>query len=150
MGSPSTFRAMSAAVVVLGSAVAAFAQDYTVTQLSGQWKPVPATATDFGLTGDDVTKIMNPTPFPIPYFGQSYTSMVVSTNGFVQLGGGNNNGCCSPVAGPISGTLDGVLGVAWSDLYITSGALTSTVYTWIEGSAPNRTLVVTWANASLC
>ena len=152
MGSRGTVRALCAAVVVLGSAVAAFAQDYTVTQVSGQWKAVPVTAVDFGLTGDDVTKGLNPTPFSIPYYGQLYDRMVISTNGMVYFGGANTSGCCSPSAGPFSSgnAYDGICHPAWSDLYVTSGGLTSAIYYWTEGTAPNRTFVIAWLNVSLC
>src|SRR5512138_1491664 len=129
MGSRGTVRALAATGVLLGTGTAAaLAQDDTVTQTSGQYITIPSTATDTKLTGDDVTKTLA-TPFPINYFGRQYTSLSASTNGFVQFGGASTSGCCSPIAGPLSGTNDGICAPAWTDLYVTSSTLTSTIWT---------------------
>jgi hypothetical protein len=150
MGSRSTVRALVATVVLGAGTATAFAQDYTVSQVSGQYVTPPATATDFGLVGDDVTKTMNPTPFPINYYGSIYNQLTVSTNGFVQFGSSNTSGCCSPIAGPLSGASDGICAVSWADLYVVTSTLTGRIYTWTSGTAPNRILYVCWTNLSLC
>jgi hypothetical protein len=156
MGARSFVRSLVALVVVALGAATAWAQDYTVTTGSGQWITPPASASTFGLLGDDATQTLtrsNGFPaFDIQLFGKTYTQCVVSTNGFLNFGNNTSNGCCSPQGGPFSSgsTYDGVVSVAWSDLYGTSGAQTAAIKTWTQGVAPDRIFVLAWTNWSLC
>lgn len=149
MGFSRTLGMLAAFVTVAVASATAWAQDYTVSQVSGQWITPPSTATDFGLTGDDSVKSLT-FPFPIPYYGKTFTSCSVSTNGFFQFGGGAQSGCCSPTGGAMASgsTYDGVCSVAWTDLLGVAGTLTPSTKYWVEGTAPNRRFVFAWLNWS--
>lgn len=140
-----------AGFVVLAASTAAWAQDYTVTAVSGQWVTPPSTASDFGLLGDDVSKGMTASqiPFPIPYFGKTYTTASICTNGFVQFGGGTTT-TYPGQAGPLSGALDGICAVAWNDAYGISSTATAAIKFWSDGTAPDRRFIIAWNNWSNC
>lgn len=156
MGGRSLFRSLAALLFVALGAVTAWAQDYTVSNVSGQWLTPPSTATNFGLIGDDATKLCDRTTgfadFDVQLFGKTYQRCYISTNGFVNFGSNSANGCCSAQGGPFASgsTYDGVCSVFWNDAYGYSGALTPVIWTWTQGTAPNRIWVVAWVNWSYC
>jgi hypothetical protein len=124
----------------------ALAQDYEVSPATAQWVQPPTTATDIGLNGDDSSKGIT-LPFPISYYGRLYSKASVCTNGFIQFGGGTSARYPGQ-AGPLSGPEDGICAVAWGDDYGPSG--NGTIYTWVEGTSPNRRFIVAWTGWSTC
>ena len=97
----------AAAAVLVFSAGAAWAQDYTVTAVSNKWVTPPASKVDLAITGDDSQYAMSSNtawnansfpPFPLSYYGKTFTTLSIACNGFVQMGTTSiGGGCCSPV-----------------------------------------------------
>jgi len=92
-----------------------------------------------------------PIGFSFNYFGNSYSSINVGTNGTMQFGPYNGNGGFTPPYGlgdysfttlPSTGEPANVIAACAHDNYLTSG----TVRYWTEGYAPNRVFVVEYAN----
>src|SRR4051812_45013056 len=90
--------ALSAAAFVLASGKEAAAQctNYTITQSTGSI--VPGT-TNINNNNDDFT-VAVPLPFPVNYYGTSYTTIYVCTNGWASFsstaGTGYVNDICLP------------------------------------------------------
>src|SRR5439155_18726132 len=94
-------RILAIVVVAALSAASACAQGDDTTSVTGRWITPPSSATNITASFssiDDSTQAVTAS-FPIPYFGRTYNSMYVSTNGFVLFGGTTANGCCSASAG---------------------------------------------------
>jgi hypothetical protein len=101
---------------------------------------VPAQAqtnweSDYGtavLSGDDGTAGVN-LGFLFPFLGNGYNGATISTNGFVEFGGSNGNGCCN---GDVGGLLGGAARIApqWFDLvdtvYLNTSQAGRAVITW--------------------
>jgi hypothetical protein len=135
-----------AAAAVLAAAAPAFAQDYVVSSVSGQYVSPPTSGTT-NLVGstksrDDNTFAVSNLPFQIFYFGEYYSSMQVCTNGFVQFGGGLSV-AKTPAAFPQSAALDGICAPAWDDL--DGNGQTSSLVVFTDGTAPNRRIIVDWS-----
>ncbi|GII32892.1 hypothetical protein Pmi06nite_63340 [Planotetraspora mira] len=93
------------------------------------------------LTSDDAGQVIT-LPFSFPFYGTSYTSGTISTNGFVTFGStdiSQNNGSL-----PSGATPNGAVYAYWDDLLLDSQ---SGVYTATIGTAPKRTFVVEWRDA---
>ena len=100
-------------------------------------RPVPATV---AIAGDDAVSPPIAIGFPFEFYGQTYTSINVSTNGFVTVGD-TSNGCCAGGPIPSATAPNGVIALYWIDLNQSSGGS----ITWgLQGTAPNRELVVSW------
>jgi subtilisin family serine protease len=81
--------------------------------------------------------------FPVTYFGQSYTTAYVSSNGFLALGSNAGATAYANVAIPATAAPNGVVAPFWDDLNPSAGGA---VYAGVSGAAPNRTLHVEWLN----
>jgi hypothetical protein len=135
-----------AALLAAFAAAPALAQDYVVSNVSGQYVSPPTSGTN-NLVGstksrDDNTFLVSNLPFDVFYFGQYYSSMQVCTNGFVQFGGGTTV-APTPTAFPLSTTLDGICAAAWDDL--DGLGQTSSLVVFSDGTAPNRRIIVDWS-----
>jgi subtilisin family serine protease len=96
--------------------------------------------TALGLSGDDVNLNVS-MAFPFTFYGTSYTSVNVSTNGNLQFSGssiGWSNGSLPSTAAP-----NGAIYPYWDDMYVDASA---GVYTTTLGSTPNRQFVIEWRN----
>jgi hypothetical protein len=94
--------------------------------------------------GGDVVAL----PFSFQFFENSYSSVWICSNGFLQFGGDNSGAFFN---GPIPSTdvPNNAIYPLWDD-YNTSDAFNGQgdVYTSVDGIAPNRTFTVDWANVS--
>ncbi|GAA0723036.1 hypothetical protein GCM10010199_31250 [Dactylosporangium roseum] len=106
---------------------------------------VAADTAVLALTGDEGVGQVT-LPFPVTFYGQTYSSVWVSTNGFVSFtdpGGAHpDNRAAVP---------DGVAPAAtlypfWDDLVVDGSA---SVRTATVGSAPNRRFVIEWRNVHI-
>lgn len=139
------FAALLAFLVVAVAALAspAFAQDYTVTSVSGQLISPPGTETAVSLTDDSNVQVSM--PFDFPYFGSAFNQFYLHSNGYVQLGtataptGSTYSNTTFP---PSGGTTDAMVAPMWDDLNPAAGGVVSH---WVAGTAPNRICVVHWA-----
>ena len=92
------------------------------------------------LFGDDMWMAV-PLPFPFSYYGRSYATANVSTNGLVGLTHGTGNYSNTPIPAP--GVPDGTIFAFWDDLYVDSA---SSVRTATLGAEPDRRFVIEWRN----
>ena len=101
---------------------------------------VSATGQSLPLGDDDSAAV--PLPFAVVVNGQTFSSVRVSSNGFLTFGTQNdtfaNTGLPSPNAP------DPLLAVYWDDL---SPPAVPWVFTQVQGNAPNRQFIVQWKNA---
>ncbi|WP_416900842.1 carboxypeptidase regulatory-like domain-containing protein [Micromonospora echinospora] len=115
---------------------------YTLTE-----QPVtytPANTTVLPITGDDAYTPVS-LPFPVPLYGQTYSTGWVDTNGLVTF---QNPGEPSPDAWPIPSPEspeepNAALYPFWHDWVVDTNA---GVRTATRGSAPNRQFVIEWRN----
>ena len=98
--------------------------------------------TSSGITGDDQVVTLN-LPFSFTFFGTSYASIKVSSNGNAHFGTASS--AYSNVAIPNTGNPNAMIAPFWDDLYPPSGGR---VYYATSGTAPNRTFVIEWRNVS--
>ncbi|SCL34094.1 Glucose/arabinose dehydrogenase, beta-propeller fold [Micromonospora rhizosphaerae] len=129
---------------------ASYAQDsacvdsfgYTCTVSSGAF--TPADQTVLSLTGDDQYQQIT-LPFPVPFYGGSYSTAWVDTNGVITFttpnGSAWNHGAIpSP---PAANKPNLAAYPLWDDLVVDSSA---SVRTAVTGTAPNRRFIVEWRN----
>jgi hypothetical protein len=87
-----------------------------------QWQEISTTGQRLSLTGDDIAASVT-IGFPFPFYGNTYNSMNVCSNGFVSFGTSTTSYSNSPL--PSSGTPNNMIAPFWDDLYIRS---TSSIY----------------------
>ena len=151
------FLAQSCAAIVLGlfGSLTAFAQDYTVTNQTGQWVTPPSTGTTNLLTNitnkDDGLYTITNLPFSIPYFGVNVTSISACTNGYCFMNAsGQHATAYSPTSYPYPQTTtgtsgrDGIVAVAWQDL--DGRGTNAQMISWTDGTFPNRRFIIAWLN----
>ncbi|MCP2328374.1 subtilisin family serine protease [Hamadaea flava] len=112
---------------------------YTCQATASEWVP----GTDLlALTGDQALTTIA-TPFPFPLYGRTYTTVTVTTNGFLTF----DRAVYSSTNRPIPSTAYPNAGLYpfWDDLVVDSAA---GIYTTVVGTAPNRRFVVEWRNAT--
>ena len=99
--------------------------------------------TPFPLTGDDAALAV-PLPFAFSFYGTSYNSAFVSTNG--------NLNFLAPVttfsntAIPSTATPNAAIYPMWDDLNVVAG--TGSMWTRTTGTAPNRSFLIEWRNVN--
>jgi hypothetical protein len=134
------------------AATTAVAQDYVVTSTSNQWVNPPTGATSIrnvmngGIYPYDEYGGVVSLPMAVNYYGTSYTSVFVHANGYVQFGSTYNpNSTQYSFTFPFgSGNVyDGVCAVAVTDLD-GSNLAQSDCKMWVEGSAPDRKVIIAW------
>ncbi|MGV9014034.1 MAG: hypothetical protein ACOH13_15690, partial [Flavobacteriales bacterium] len=144
--------ALGLSLVMLVPTAEAQVSGYTFAQTSGTYTPITggtviATATsNSGATGlDDVTYPVNFTPYSFTFNGTAYSSLSLSTNGFITLGA---IAASSSYYTPISGTTayDAAISAWGGDLsgIFNVGGITSEIRWELVGSSPNQELVVQW------
>ncbi|MFI6878084.1 S8 family serine peptidase [Streptomyces sp. NPDC050400] len=120
------------------------------TDAAGTYSCAPVTSswikgsTSTGLTGDEDAKTIS-LPFPVTYYGVTYTSASVTTNGLVnflqpRLGDYANK----PL--PTAAQPNGVVAAFWDDLVLDKR---SSVKTAVTGKTGNRQFAIVWNNAAL-
>ncbi|MEV0425484.1 LamG domain-containing protein [Micromonospora sp. NPDC050495] len=123
------------------------AEEYTMSESAVAY--LPANQTVLPLTGDDAIQRID-LPFPIRFYGGSYTEAWIDTNGILSFaamteslkwyeelpyGPDEGGSSVSPAAFPF-----------WADLRIDAQ---SSIRTAVSGSAPNRVFVVEWRNVNV-
>jgi subtilisin family serine protease len=98
--------------------------------------------TPLALTGDDASTTVA-LPFPFWFYGQTYNSAFVATNGHLNFLAANTS--FSNVAIPAAGTPNAAIYPFWDDLLLDAS---SRVFTATGGVAPNRTFLIEWRNAA--
>ncbi len=80
-------------------------------------------------------------PFPFKFYNNDYTSVYVSTNGFISFGAGSPVGVVQ--AFPNASTPNNVVALCFADLDLT---ISGTCGYYVTGVAPNRRFVIQYAN----
>jgi N-acetylneuraminic acid mutarotase len=88
-----------------------------------------------------------PIGFSFTFFGNSYTTFNLSTNGFIGFTPGTDNGCCSGRTIPAADGLNNIIAAAWTDLYPPGGG---GVFYETRGRAPSRYLIVAYPGVPWC
>jgi hypothetical protein len=112
---------------------------YSVQQIPFQ--PGPTGLANLGPVCDDC--VMNDVPiFPFTFYGNTYTSLQISSNGFVRFDPPNNDsGCCSGRPIPLNDLWNNIIAFAWTDLN-PSGELGGRLRYETLGQAPARRWVL--------
>lgn len=114
---------------------------YTCTEGNAAWSPA---STLLNLSGDDsFTSVA--LPFSFPFYGGSYATAYVDTNGVITFAAPNgsawNAGAIPSAAAANTPNL--ALYPFWDDLWVDGSAA---IYTSTAGTAPNRSFTVEWRN----
>lgn len=91
----------------------------------------------------DDSSVTIPIGFDFTFFGVTYSSVAVSSNGFLTFRSQGTTEL-SNVAIPNTSPPNALLAAFWDDLLPSGGG----VYSKLEGTAPNRRLTVAWVNVS--
>ena len=111
---------------------------YRVVEEPFSW--VDATLGGTRLTLADDAQAAVAVPFSFRYFGQPFSSVTVSSNGFLVFGAGAATAWVN-TALPNTAVPNGVVAAYWDDL---NPALGGGVWYRTLGTAPNRKLVISW------
>lgn len=84
-----------------------------------------------------------PIGFTFEFYGTNQTTFNVSTNGFISFGSLTTAGSTAGQNIPSTATPNNLIALAWGDLDFTSGG---TLDYFVNGTAPNRKLVVRYTN----
>ncbi len=104
-----------------------------------------------GLVGDDVTTTVA-LPFPITLYSSSSSRLVVNTNGLLTFnpadcGTSSTSPCYQNATVPGPPAPPDLIAPFWDDLII-STTLNTGIYTDVRGTAPARSFVIEWRNAT--
>ncbi|MFZ9630077.1 MAG: putative Ig domain-containing protein, partial [Ilumatobacteraceae bacterium] len=94
-----------------------------------------------GLTMSDDSATNVTLPFAVTYYGDSFTSIAVGSNGLMTFGSTATSYTNDTI--PVVGAPDGLVAPFWDDL---NPGVGGTVLTRTIGTAPSRTFVVSWVN----
>ncbi|WP_344142048.1 PQQ-dependent sugar dehydrogenase, partial [Polymorphospora rubra] len=113
---------------------------YTKSTESRPYTPISG-GTPIPLTGDDSVEQIE-LPFAFPFYGQTYTTAWVSSNGFLSF---EDPGGAQPINGPIPDTTAPNTGVYpyWDDLVVRADTV---VRSAVTGSGDGRRFVLEWYN----
>ncbi|MBN4072247.1 SprB repeat-containing protein, partial [Flavobacteriales bacterium AH-315-E23] len=112
--------------------------DYVITQVP--YAPLSGSGTSVSL-GDDALSPSLPMGFSFNFFCNDYSSIYISSNGFLTFSSGSN-GCCSGQVLPNSTLPNNVIAFAWEDL----SPQTGNIEYWTTGTSPNQIFVVSFMN----
>lgn len=110
--------------------------NYNVSPITYAPSTITGTA---GPSGDDNVATA-PIGFSFNFYGNTYTDVVISTNGFISFDLASGAGCCTGQVLPNTATPNNLVSLGWEDLTAAAGQIT---YATI-GTAPNRVFVVNY------
>jgi subtilisin family serine protease len=118
-------------------------QNYSCADVSDPWVDVtPGTLLGTASSSDDNFSALNVT-FPFPFYGQTYSTAYVSSNGFLTLGSSDGAGEFANSGLPAASPPNTVIAPFWDDL---NPAASGDVYAGLTGNAPDRVLHIEWYN----
>jgi subtilisin family serine protease len=111
---------------------------YTPRQVAPSWVD---NTTALALTGDNASANVT-LPFPVTFYGKTYKTAAVHTDGYLAFAGtGSPGGTIPSPTAP-----NGAVYAFWDDLVVDASA---SVRTLTDGAAPNRRFVVEWRNVTV-
>jgi Zn-dependent metalloprotease/subtilisin-like proprotein convertase family protein len=99
--------------------------------------PIPGTGTQVTLADDQLSAALQ-IGFSFVFFGNTYSTFNISSNGFISFTG-TSSGCCTGQQIPNPTAPNNLISFAWNDLYPPAGG---TIEYFTIGTAPNRKLIV--------
>jgi hypothetical protein len=93
--------------------------------------------------GDDQLSGAVGIPFTFNYYGNSYTNLFISSNGYVTFTNDGNNGCCAGQTLPTATAPNNLIALCWEDLDPPEGGV---VRYGTFGASPNRVFVIEYNN----
>jgi Zn-dependent metalloprotease/N-acetylneuraminic acid mutarotase/subtilisin-like proprotein convertase family protein len=136
-GPPVTIVPSGATTFCQGGSVLLNAYSYQSIPFS----PIAGSGTPVVLADDQLSS-SKPIGFSFMFFGNTYTTFNISSNGFISFTG-TASGCCSGQLLPNAAAPNNLISFAWTDLYPPAGG---TIEYFTTGIAPNRKLVVNYKN----
>lgn len=118
--------------------------NYSVASIP--YTPYTNTGTTIAL-GDDQVSALIPIGFTFSFYCNNYTSVAISSNGFITFNGASGSGCCGGQFLPNAADPNNLIAGGWDDLY-PPGA--GTIRYTTQGTAPNRRFVVNYDNIPFC
>ncbi len=112
----------------------------------GTFAPEVIAGTSVPLSDDQVSGAI-PVGFDFNFFGNSYSQLFISSNGFVTFSSGQSSGCCSGGLLPSNDGVNNIVAWDWNDLYPPS---TGTISYQTVGTAPNRRMIINYNTLSHC
>ncbi|MBL0096773.1 MAG: SprB repeat-containing protein [Bacteroidetes bacterium] len=114
---------------------------YTATPIA--FSPTAITGTA-GPVGDDVVASAIPIGFNFDFYGNTYSNLSISTNGFISFDAAPGSGCCSGQTLPNAADPNNLVALGWEDLTAASGQIT---YATV-GTSPNQVFIVDFNNVA--
>ena len=97
--------------------------------------------------GDDQVSGGVPIGFNFTFFGNTYNTLYISSNGFVSFDPAVSQGCCDGLVLPTNDSVNNVIAANWTDLYPPGGG---TITYGTSGSAGSRVMTISFTNLDNC
>lgn len=137
---------MASALSMVGSSSVS-AAGAAATSIPFSPEPGPF-ANNSGLSCDDCVNVGLPIGFSFTFFGNTYTTFGISSNGYIGFTPpAFGDGCCSGRVIPSADLNNNLIAAAWTDLFPGGG---EGIFYETRGRAPNRYLVVAYQNLPWC
>jgi hypothetical protein len=116
---------------------------YTGAAVPFSFEDISSTGTVIaGLTNvDDASVAVGPAGFSFPFFGTTYTSVFVSSNGLLTFGTANTEFTNTDLT---TAPTQAAIAPFWDDLHTAGGAAGSNVFSQLLGSGANQHLTIQW------
>lgn len=111
---------------------------YEIDQ-SGAFNPITSPGNEIILSDDDVSSAL-PIGFTFNFFGEDYSELYISSNGFITFDSGSDDGCCDGQDLPNTSSPNNLIAFAWTDLNPNEAEGIFTYFTL--GTEPNRVCVI--------
>ena len=112
---------------------------YTISNITEATVDISATGTDLNLGDDDLSD--QPIGFTFDFNGTSFTTVTISSNGYLVFGSSFVDSCCPDELPPTAVLDDNTLLPLWDDL---DPSIAGSVFVETLGTAPNRRFVIQW------
>ena len=135
---------IAVSATITAPSVAFAAGTYTVKSTTGA--SITAATTDLALYCDDCGLTVS-TPFPLSFYGTTYNTIGVTSNGNIQFGAAAPSASYFNSCLPTTDFTEPALMPYWDDLTTTPKTDGYGVFTKVSGTAPTRQFIVEWKAA---
>ncbi|HVN55719.1 MAG TPA: hypothetical protein VMT46_15400 [Anaerolineaceae bacterium] len=112
-------------------------------EVTYNWVEIYGLGTNSGLTGDDVTSGPINLGFTFRYYGLSYTSIYLNTNGVLSFNDVHDDDTYDNSYIPNASAPNNLIAVFWDDLEAANNG-NGVISYYTDGTAPNRRFIVEW------